>query len=133
MTENDIAIELGVLTEQIKRSRQDIAEIKTSQTSMATRSVTFEKTYISEHACVTGAIDNAHNRIDEHDIKIAEIKTELFVLTKSTRLQLKELTEAIAPLVFASRVLIWIIAAAGVSIIGLVVSLITGRVNLVFG
>ena len=132
MTDTDISRNLGILTERIQSTRDDIAEIKAASERVETRGMTFEKLYIAEHAKLVGVTESAHARIDNHAIKIAEIKVELYKLTESTRDQLRLLTEAIQPLVMTSRVLIWIGGIAGAAVTALVIAIITGQVQLVF-
>ena len=99
---------------------------------MEARGITFEKTYIAEHAKLASVVDAAHTRIDNQAIRLAEIKIEIYELTKNTRAQLLLLTEAIQPLIMTSRVLMWIGGIAGASITALIIAIITGNVQLVF-
>ena len=132
MPDKDVLAELGVLIGRVEDTRGDIAEIKESQQNAETRGITFEKTYIAEHTRLTGQVEYAHARISNHDIKIAEIKIELYELTKNTREEIRLLADAIKPLAYTSKVITWIFAALGTSIIALVIAIITGQVELVF-
>ena len=132
MTDIEISTNLGILTERIESSRNDIAEIKAATLRSEARDVLFEKTYIAERELLVSKTKLASAKIDNNTIKIAEIKTELYALTESTRAQLLLLTQAIQPLVMTSRVLMWIGGIAGAAITALVIAVITGQVQLVF-
>ena len=132
MTDTDISKSLGLLEGSVNAARDDIAEMKTASIRTETRSISFEKTYIEEHAKLNGVATSAHARIDNHAIKIAEIKTELYELTKNTRTQLLLLTQAVQPLVMTSRVLMWIAGIVGAALTALIIAVITGQVQLVF-
>ena len=132
MTDIEISKNLGILTERIESSRNDIAEIKAATLRSEARDVLFEKTYIAERELLVSKTELASAKIDNNTIKIAEIKTELYALTESTRAQLLLLTQAIQPLVMTSRVLMWIAGVVGAAITALVIAVITGQVQLVF-
>jgi len=132
LTDIEISTNLGILTERIESSRNDIAEIKAAALRSEARDVLFEKTYVAERELLVSKTELASARIDNNTIKIAEIKTELYALTESTRAQLLLLTQAIQPLVMTSRVLMWIAGVVGAAITALVIAVITGQVQLVF-
>ena len=131
-TDPDIAQNMAIIAERMTAARADIAEIKTSQKCSEARGRTFEKTYIAEHAKVTSAVEAAHRRLDLQDVKIAEIKTELFELTKTTRIALLELTRALQPIGQTMGIIKWIGGFVGTAIMALIIAVITGQVQLVF-
>lgn len=132
MPPNEISKNLGILTAQMTAVQEDVKEIKATTQDADKRGIAFEKEYIEEHAKVTSAVELTCKRIDDHDVKIAEIKTELFLLTEKTRDQLLLLTQSIQPLVAQSKILSRIAIIVGTAIIGLIIAVITGQVQLLF-
>ena len=132
MTDIDISQNLGILAERIQSTRDDIGEIKIAGARMEARGITFEKTYIAEHAKLASVVDAAHTRIDNQAIRLAEIKIEIYELTKTTRAQLLLLTEAISPLIMTSRVLMYVGGILGTAVTALIIAIITGQVQFVF-
>ena len=121
MAADDIATNLGVLTERVTSVQDDIKEIKAVVDCSEKRGVAFEKHYIAEHARIMHKADAAHKRIDNHDNRIADISTQLLILTKS-----------IQPLIATNKVLGWLGGVLGASILVLIWMIIIGQVTLNF-
>ena len=103
-----------VLLERIETVRDDAREIKSSVKCLDQNYRAFREEYTRGHVQVESSIERAHERIDENEEAIGNLR------------------KAVEPLVPTYKVLLWIGGALGTSVLVLIWMLITGQVQLLF-
>jgi len=117
----DIDVEVAVVYSKIDAMQDDLKEIKTTVKAADKRAQEFEKYYIEQHSQVVHSTNRAHARLDDYERRLCALENTL-----------EELADLVKPLVFQSRVLIWVASGFGVLIIGLLFAIFTGQAHLIF-
>jgi len=118
---SDMAADTDVIITKMEHMQDDLAEIKTIAKCNEKRGLEFEKHYIKEHNLVVQSCNSAHTRLDDYERRLTKIEDTI-----------AELADAVKPLLYQSRVLIWLAAGFGTLILGLVFMIFTGQVVLSF-
>jgi len=111
----------AVLVERLSNLQGDIAKIDSGINDIGERFMTFEKSYLLEHAKVANRADDAHQKLVDQNDRIKTLETEF-----------KKLSDMIQPLITTNKAVVWIGGVLGVSALGLVWSVMTGQVVLLF-
>lgn len=111
----------AVVIERIESLRSDLAEIKLSVQALSDNYQRFRESYIMEHNKIMSSVEQAHKRIDTLDVDMRKLEGSLAALK-----------EQVQPLCVWGKVAAFIASVLGVSIIGLIWSMITGQVSLIF-
>ena len=117
--------DIKVLIVEIQGLREDISEIKTDVKCLSERQVEFERHYTGEHVKIESQTQAANRRLD-----ILEPKVEK--LDETVRQELKNINATLSPLHLQAKVMVWIAAVLGVSIIGLIFSIVFGQAEVIF-
>ena len=113
--------ETAVLIERLKNLSDDLAKIDRGVSSLDSRFGIFERSYLVEHAKVVNRADDAHSKITDHLRRIERLEASFEALSKM-----------IQPLINTNKIVVWIGGALGISLLGLVWSILTGQVTLLF-
>lgn len=108
------------LEEKINDIIGDLQEIKTAVKELSGCYQNFQVDYTKAHVIVEQKADAAHKRLDDHDEEMEKIKQNVDNIAKS-----------ISPLMFQSKILGWLAAILGASVITLIWGLITHTVTIV--
>jgi len=117
-----------VLIERITNLQLDVSEIKKSVNVLDDIQREFQREYLTEHAKVVQEATAAHRRLDEFEKRLEERNKEM----DKMRIQMEAIQKAIAPMISAYRMLVFLGSALGLSVLALIWSMITGQVQLVF-
>ena len=112
---------LGVILEHLKNLDKGQADIKAIVESLEKEFQAFQRQYIGQYTQMVGRIEMAHARLDK-----------LEPLVEAFRISMETLKNSIQPLITMNKLVIWIAGGVGLSIIGLIWSVITHRVELIF-
>ena len=107
---------IDVVLERVEQVRCDIAELKDTTKSW----IQFQRDYEREHVRVTQTAESAHVRIDIHEARMTTIESRI-----------EELAKAVHPLVYTSKILSFILAIIGTSVIALIWGIIIGQIQIV--
>lgn len=110
-----------VLHERIKNLQEDLDSIDRGISSLNKCFTDFEKSYLVEHGKVENRTEDAHQKLLEHLKRIERLERSFETLDRM-----------IQPLIQTNKAVIWIGGALGVSVLGLIWSIITGQVVLMF-
>ena len=110
-----------VLLERIEGVKNDTSEIRSKVECLDKNYQVFREEYTRGHATMEAAVARAHERIDEHDEKIA-------ILVHSFEKQ----RDLIQPLIATNKILSWMGGTLGGSVLLLIWLVITGQVQLQF-
>ena len=111
-TSQDNGSNTNVIVERLENLRVDIAELKGAYNLLNVSNQQFQRDYIAEHTKVVLRLDNAHDLIGRLDRKVCDME------------------KAIVPLVTWGKVAAFVFSALGVSVIGLIWSILTHSVTL---
>ena len=109
-----------VILEKIVNIQKDVSEIKTEVGCLSKNYEAFQRQYIKENAELSMKAVSAHRRLDLHEQRMKAIEN-----------QMKEIRDALHPLIFTNKILAFIGSALGLSLIALIWSLITGKAVMV--
>ncbi len=113
-----VQVQLATISGQLEAQQATLQELKSSVMPVLTQHErdlhSLQITYVQQCA-----------RLEDHTRGLASLEIE----AEQDRARLKEL-EKLAPV---TRAVLWVSVAMGTSLVGLIVSVITGRVRLVFG
>ena len=112
---------VAVLEERMTNLQTDITQIGCNVSTLVTGFQDFRHKYVEEHAKVV-------SRTEAHDITLVDHKKRIEELEKEYR----KLLDMITPLIHTNKIVVWIGAVLGLSVLGLIWSIITGQVVLVF-
>lgn len=113
--------ETAVLVERLKNVQDDLVKIDRGVCALNEKLSAFERSYLVEHAKVVNRADEAHAKLTDHLRRIERLETSFEALSKM-----------IQPLINTNKIVVWIGGALGLSVLGLVWSLLTGQVTLLF-
>ena len=113
--------DLGVVITHLEHVREDIGEIKENVKSLDKREAEFERMYVKEHTILADKAEDAHKRIDKQEDEISTLKNEVRVIC-----------DKLSPIIQGHKIMVFIGAALGMSVLALIWSLITGNVELLF-
>ena len=105
-----------VILEKIVNLQEDVSEIKTEVGCLNKNYQAFQREYIKESAELSMKTVSSHRRLDVHERRMEAIET-----------QMKEIRDALQPLIMTNRVLAFVGSAVGLSVIALIWSLVTGK------
>lgn len=113
--------EHAVLVERLKNLQDDLVKIDQGVSSLNDKFGCFERGYLVEHAKVVNRADEAHARLADHLKRIEMLEARF-----------EQLSKLISPLIQTNKIVVWIGGALGLSVLGLVWSILTGQVTLLF-
>jgi hypothetical protein len=118
---DNVQTQMGVILEKLNFVFDKIEKITNKIEGICSQQNAFIRDYIAQHAVVEQKAEVAHNRLDyvEKRIEFLEIN-------------IKKITDMMPSLVATNKVLIFVAGALGLSVVGLIWSLIIGQVQLVF-
>ena len=105
-----------VILEKVSNLQEDVSEIKTEVGCLNKNYQAFQREYIKESAELSMKAVSSHRRLDVHEKRMEAIEA-----------QMKEIRDALPPLIMTNRVLAFVGGAVGLSVIALIWSLITGN------
>ena len=105
-----------VILEKIINIQGDVSEIKIVAERLSTNYQIFQREVVRETAEATMKAAASHRRLDLHDERIKAIEN-----------QMKEIRDALHPLIWTNKILAFVGSAVGLSVIALIWSLITGK------
>ena len=109
-----------VILEKLSHVQEDVVEIKTEVGCLSKNYQAFQREYIKESAELSMKAMSSHRRLDVHERRLDAVET-----------QMKEIRDALHPLIYTNKVLAFVGTALGASIIALIWSLITGKAVMV--
>jgi len=112
---------VAVLEERLSNLQSDITQIGCNVSTLITGFHDFRNTYVSEHAKVVSRTEAHGETLIDHKKRIEELEKEY-----------KKLLDMITPLIQTNKVVVWIGAVLGMSVLGLIWAIITGQVTLLF-
>ena len=105
-----------VILEKVLHIQEDVSEIKTEVGCLNNNYQAFQREYIKESAELSMKAVSSHRRLDVHERRLEAVET-----------QMKEIRDALHPLIYTNKILAFVGTALGASIIALIWSLITGK------
>lgn len=121
MAENsDLVSNVDAILATLTALHEDVGELKSSLNAHNNREFEFQREYEREHGKVVSKADAAHRRLDDLE-KVIDSNTKT----------IKALSESIKPLLFANKLMSFVAAGFGLSVIGLIWAIIIGQVHLV--
>ena len=105
-----------VILEKVSHIQEDVSEIKTELGCLSKNYQAFQREYIKESAELSMKAVSSHRRLDVHEKRMDAIEA-----------QMKEIRDALQPLIMTNRVLAFVGSAVGLSVIALIWSLVTGK------
>ena len=117
----NLSTQVGIILERVNTVFKIVEKLTERLEQLWSQQNNFIREYIAQHAVVEQKVTAAHVRIDDIEIRVEALEKTL-----------KELNNTLQPLVSTNKAIGFIAAALGVSIIGLIWSLIIGQVQLVF-
>lgn len=112
---------VAVLVERLSNMQTDVTEICANIGALVTGFQEFRQLYLLEHASVVNRTEAHEKTLVDHGRKLEELEKDY-----------KKLYEMITPLIHTNKIVVWIGAVLGLSVLGLIWSIITGQVVLVF-
>jgi len=122
---NSLDKKIEVILERISTIDKYLLKTTAQLEVLSTQIVEFNKEYITKHVTVENKVTAAHIRLDSLENKVDKRITEI---DKA----ILDIQKMLIPMVSANKILTFIAAGFGISIIGLIWSLITGQVQLGF-
>ena len=120
LSEN-LSTQVGIILERVNTVFKRVERLTEQLEQLCSQQNVFIRDYIAQHAVVEQKANAAHTRIDQIEDRIGSLEV-----------MLKKLDDTLHPLVSTNKAIGFIAAALGVSIVGLIWSLIIGQVQLVF-
>jgi len=117
----NLSTQIGIILERVNTVFKSVEKLTERLEQLWSQQNNFIREYIAQHAVVEQKATAAHVRIGDIEIRVEALEKTL-----------KELNNTLQPLVSTNKAIGFIAAALGVSIIGLIWSLIIGQVQLVF-
>ena len=105
-----------VILERITHVQEGVSEIKTEVGCLNNNYQAFRREHIKEIAELSMKTVSSHRRLDVHERRMDAIEA-----------QMKEIRDALQPLIMTNRVLAFVGSAVGISVIALIWSLVTGK------
>ena len=122
---NSLDKKIEVILERISTIDKYLLKTTAQLEVLSTQIVEFNKEYITKHVTVENKVTAAHIRLDSLENKVDKRITEI-------EKAILDIQKMLIPMVSANKILTFIAAGFGISIIGLIWSLITGQVQLGF-
>jgi chromosome segregation ATPase len=118
---DNVQTQMGVILEKLNFVFDKIEKITNKIEGICSQQNAFIRDYIAQRAAVEQKAEAAHNRLDyvEKRIELLEVNIE-------------KITDMMPSLMAMNKILIFIASAFGLSIVGLIWSLIIGQVQLIF-
>lgn len=110
-----------IILERIANLAEDLKGVASDVKEHNDRERKFEQKYIEAHSELVNSTNNAHSRIDDLKRRVEENDKAI-----------KQLQQAIQPLIQANRILTWLAILLGSSIIALIWMIITHQVTIVW-
>lgn len=117
--------DIKALVVEVQGVREDIAEIKKDVKCLNERQTEFERYYTGEHVKVEAQTLSAHRRLDILEPKVEKIEVAL-------RTEIQTIRDALSPLHLQAKIIVWVAALLGASVIGLIWAIIVGQAQVVF-
>ena len=105
-----------VVLEKIINVQDDVSEIKKDVGDLNKSYLAYQRVAIKESAEFSMKVISSHRRLDAHEERM-----------RSMEKQMKEIRDALQPLIYTNRILAFIGGSLGLSVTALIWSLITGR------
>ena len=105
-----------VILERVANLQEDVSEIKTDVGCLSNNYQAFQRQCIEKGAELSMKAMSSHRRLDDHDTRLTAIED-----------QMKEIRDALQPLIMTNKVLVFVGSAVGISVIALIWSLVTGK------
>ena len=122
---NSLDKKIEVILERISTIDKYLLKTTAQLEVLSTQIVEFNKEYITKHVTVENKVTAAHIRLDSLENKVDKRITEI-------EKAILDIQKMLIPMVSANKILTFIAAGFGISIIGFIWSLITGQVQLGF-
>jgi len=117
--------DIKILVSEIQGVREDLKEIKSDIKCLTEWQTDFERHYNSEHVRVDSKADAANRRLDLLEPKVEKLE-------KAIRDEVQSIKDALHPLKLQAKIIVWVGVVLGMSIIGLIWSIIIGQAKVVF-
>jgi len=121
MPEPTTASTIAVVLTRIEALACDVKDLRFEVKTNNLAAIEFREKYYSAHEQSLNMAQRAHERLDAHDTRITALQHDC-----------ETLTQAVSPLIFANKIVMFIGSALMLSIIGLIVAIITHQVTLGF-
>ena len=109
-----------IILERVANLQEDVSGIKTDVGCLNKSYQAFQREYIKESAELSMKAVSSHRRLDVHETRLTAIED-----------QMKEIRNALQPLIFTNKILAFVGVTLGASTIALIWSLVTGKAVMV--